>query len=202
LHPSSNHCNTCNHCNHCNTCNDCNTAIHCNNCPPLKIGLLSDTHSHLDPKVFDYFADCDEIWHGGDIGDAAVLDKLEAFKPVRAVYGNIDDTPMRARTPLNLIFTVEGLSVFITHIGGYPGRYTPRVRKLLDEHKPGLYICGHSHILKVMMDKKRGILHMNPGACGKHGFHKVQTLLRFDVLNGRIENLEVIELGLRGAITS
>ncbi|MCX8211092.1 MAG: putative phosphoesterase [Neolewinella sp.] len=166
----------------------------------MKIGLLSDTHSYLDPKVFEYFADCDEVWHGGDVGDESLLDQLEAFKPLRGVYGNIDGTAVRRRLPLNLDFEVEGLRVFITHIGGYPGRYTHRVRKLLDETKPGLYICGHSHILKVMMDKKRHCLHMNPGACGKHGFHHMRTLLRFDVEKGRIENLEVIELGLRGKV--
>ncbi|MFK8162756.1 MAG: metallophosphoesterase [Lewinella sp.] len=164
----------------------------------MKIGLLSDTHSYLDPKVFDYFKDCDEIWHAGDLGDVALIDQLEAFKPTRGVYGNIDDTAVRRRWPLNLEFTVEGLKVFITHIGGYPGRYTARVRQMLDEIQPGLYICGHSHILKVMMDKKRGVLHMNPGACGRHGFHTVRTLLRFDVKAGRVENLEVIELGSRG----
>lgn len=162
-----------------------------------RIGLLSDTHSYLDPKVFDYFKDCDEIWHAGDVGDESLLNELEAFKPLRGVYGNIDDISVRARLPLNNHFEVEGLSVFITHIGGYPGRYKPRVRKILDEAKPGLYICGHSHILKVMMDKKRGCLHMNPGACGKHGFHQVRTLLRFTVAAGRISDLEVIELGGR-----
>lgn len=166
----------------------------------MKIGLLSDTHSYLDPKVFGYFADCDEVWHGGDVGDESLLDELEAFKPLRGVYGNIDGTAVRRRLPLNLDFEVEGLRVLITHIGGYPGRYTPRVRKLLDETKPGLYICGHSHILKVMMDKKRHCLHMNPGACGKHGFHRMRTLLRFDVESGRVDNLEVIELGLRGKV--
>jgi putative phosphoesterase len=164
----------------------------------MKIGLLSDTHSYLDPKILDYFKDCDEVWHAGDLGNVSLLDELEAFKPTRGVYGNIDDTDVRRRWPLNLEFTVEGLSVFITHIGGYPGRYTARVRQLLDDTQPGLYICGHSHILKVMMDKKRGILHMNPGACGRHGFHQVRTLLRFDVRDGRVENLEVIELGKRG----
>lgn len=167
----------------------------------MKIGLLSDTHSYLDPKVFDYFKDCDEIWHGGDVGDSSVLDALEAFKPVRGVYGNIDDTAVRRRLPLNQEFEAEGLSVLITHIGGYPGRYTARVRAMLDETKPKLYICGHSHILKVMMDKKRGILHMNPGACGNHGFHQVRTLLRFDVVAGRVEQLEVIELGARGHVS-
>lgn len=162
-----------------------------------RIGLLSDTHSYLDPSVLEHFKDCDEIWHGGDVGDASVLDELEAVKPLRGVYGNIDDQTVRDRLPLNLHFEIEGLSVFITHIGGYPGRYTPRVRKILDEDKPGLYICGHSHILKVMMDKKRGCLHMNPGACGRHGFHAVRTLLRFSVAEGRVSDLEVVELGGR-----
>ncbi len=163
----------------------------------MKIGLLSDTHSFLDSAIFDYFAECDEVWHAGDIGDAEVLDQLEAFKPLRAVYGNIDDTQIRGRTPLNNIFTIAGLSVVMTHIGGYPGRYTPRLRKLLDEHQPDVYICGHSHILKVMMDKKRHILHLNPGACGRHGFHKVRTLLRFEIKDARVTNMEVIELGAR-----
>ncbi|NJC26348.1 metallophosphoesterase family protein [Neolewinella antarctica] len=162
-----------------------------------RIGLLSDTHSYLDPKVFDHFAECDEIWHGGDVGNASLLDELEAFKPLRGVYGNIDDQTVRARLPLNLSFEVEGLSVFMTHIGGYPGRYTPRVRKILDAEKPRLYVCGHSHILKVIMDKKRACLHMNPGACGRHGFHQVRTLLRFSVEAGRVSDLEVIEMGKR-----
>lgn len=164
----------------------------------MKIGLLSDTHSHLPAAVFAHFAVCDEIWHAGDVGDPTVLDRLAAFRPVRGVYGNIDGTPVRSRLPLNNAFTVAGLSVLITHIGGYPGRYTPRLRRLLDEHRPGLYVCGHSHILKVMMDKQRGVLHMNPGACGNHGFHKVKTLLRFGIEGGRVEGLEVIELGARG----
>ncbi|WP_076639945.1 metallophosphoesterase [Lewinella sp. 4G2] len=162
-----------------------------------RIGLLSDTHSYLDPKVFEYFEDCDEIWHGGDVGDASLLDELEAFRPLRGVYGNIDDQTVRGRLPLNLSFEIEGLSVLMTHIGGYPGRYTPRVRKLLDEQQPGLYICGHSHILKVMMDKKRQCLHINPGACGKHGFHRVRTVVRFSIEEGRVFDLEVVELGSR-----
>jgi putative phosphoesterase len=166
----------------------------------MKIGLLSDTHSYLDPTLFDHFADCDEVWHAGDVGDPSVLTQLEAFKPVRGVYGNIDDQAIQQRLPLDNVFTVEGLKVVMTHIGGYPGRYTSRVRQLLDEQQPGLYICGHSHILKVMMDKKRGILHMNPGACGRHGFHRMRTALRFSVSAGRVENLEVLELGLRGKI--
>ncbi|THH41257.1 metallophosphoesterase family protein [Neolewinella litorea] len=166
----------------------------------VRIGLLSDTHSYLDPAVFTHFADCDEVWHAGDVGDVAILDELEAFRPVRAVYGNIDDSTLRRRLPLDLIFTVEGLRVMMTHIGGYPGRYTPRVRTLLDTERPGLYICGHSHILKVMPDKKRNLLHMNPGACGRHGFHRMRTLLRFTVGAGRVSELEAIELGLRGAV--
>lgn len=168
-----------------------------------RIGLLSDTHSYLDPTLKNHFADCDQLWHAGDIGDPAVLDELKRWNPtVRLVYGNIDDTTLRARLPLNLEFTVEDLSVFMTHIGGYPGRYTARVRKVLDERRPGLYICGHSHILKVMPDKKRGLLHMNPGACGRHGFHRMRTALRFGIDDGRIVHLEVIELGLRGTLTS
>ena len=163
-----------------------------------RIGLLSDTHSYLDDKVFDHFAECDEIWHAGDVGDATVLDRLEAFKPLRAVYGNIDTTEIRERAPLNQVFTVGGMKVLMTHIGGYPGRYTPRVRKLLDEEQPNVYVCGHSHILKVIMDKKRQCLHLNPGACGKHGFHKVRTLLRFSISGGRVADMEVVELGNRG----
>lgn len=164
----------------------------------MKIGLLSDTHSYLDPKVFDYFEAVDEIWHAGDIGEFDVVDKLQAFKPFRAVYGNIDDQKVRLAFPENELFTVAGLKVFMTHIGGYPGRYNARVRQLLDEHQPGLYICGHSHILKVMPDQKRDLLHINPGACGQHGFHKVRTIIRFDINEGRVGDLEVIELGLRG----
>ncbi len=165
-----------------------------------KIGLLSDTHSFLDEKIFTYFEACDEIWHAGDIGAAEVADRLEKFKPFRAVYGNIDDPAMRRRFPLDLRFNCEGLDVFITHIGGYPGKYTARVRAILKANPPGLYICGHSHILKVMPDKQLGLLHINPGACGNEGFHSVKTLIRFDVAEGKISNLEVIELGRRGRI--
>lgn len=165
-----------------------------------RITLLSDTHSYLDDKIIELLAGSDEIWHGGDVGDAAVLDRLEAVAPVRGVYGNIDDATVRGRLPLNNLFEVGGMRVLMTHIGGYPGRYTPRVRKLLDEHRPGLYVCGHSHILKVMMDRKRGCLHLNPGACGRHGFHQMRTLLRFDVADGRVDNLEVVELGARGSL--
>ena len=163
-----------------------------------KIGLLSDTHSYLDPKVYKYFADCDEIWHAGDIGTPELARELEAFKPFRAVYGNIDGHELRSMFPEDLIFTCEGLDVWITHIGGYPGRYNKRVRERIRSNPPKLFITGHSHILKIMPDKKLGLLHINPGACGIVGFHKVKTLVRFHVHEGQITNLEVIELGLRG----
>ena len=167
-----------------------------------RIGLLSDTHGYLDPAILDHFSDCDEIWHAGDVGDASILDTLEGFKPLRSVYGNIDDATVQRRAPLNQAFTIEGISVFMTHIGGYPGRYTARVRKELTERRPRLYVCGHSHILKVVRDHKLELLHMNPGACGRHGFHKVRTLLRFTIDGARIGDLEAIELGLRAAIPS
>ena len=167
----------------------------------MRIGLLSDTHSYLDSTVFKYFEEVDEIWHAGDIGDIDVMKQLEAVKPVRAVYGNIDDTKMRHTYPEDLLFVLEGVSVFMTHIGGYPGRYNVRARHLIDEHQPKLFICGHSHILKVMPDKKRELLHINPGACGHHGFHKMRTIIRFSIEKGNIFDLEVIELGKRGAIS-
>ena len=164
-----------------------------------RIGLLSDTHSHLDEEVFKYFEECDEIWHAGDIGDISVADTLEAFKPFRAVYGNIDDAKVRRAFPLNLRFECEGVDVFMTHIGGYPGRYKPRVREILYANPPKLYICGHSHILKVMPDRRLGnMLHINPGAAGNHGFHQVKTMVRFTLEEGRIKDLEVIETGRRG----
>ena len=166
----------------------------------MKIGLLSDTHSYLDPRIFDFFSECEEIWHAGDIGDSKVSDELMAFKPFKAVYGNIDDQSIRIQFPLNLLFTCEGIKVFITHIGGYPGKYTKRVREILRKEKSQLYICGHSHILKVMHDKSLDLLHINPGACGNHGFHKMKTIIRFDIIDSQIKNLEVIELGKRGGI--
>jgi putative phosphoesterase len=165
-----------------------------------KIGLLSDTHGYLDPKVFSYFEKCDEVWHAGDIGDLAVSDQLSKFKIFRAVSGNIDDQKIRALHPTDQVFYCEEVKVFITHIGGYPGNYFPEAGNKIIEHHPDLFICGHSHILKVMRDPKYGLLHMNPGAAGKSGFHKIKTMVRFDINGKRIENLEVIELGLRGAI--
>ena len=165
----------------------------------MKIGLISDTHSYLDPKVFEHFSNCDEIWHAGDIGDVVVLDELESFKATRAVYGNIDGRDIISRCPEKQIFEIEGLKVYMIHIGGTPPHYAKGVRADLIAEKPGLFICGHSHILKVMPDPKlNGLLYMNPGAAGRHGFHQVRTLLRFDISDGKPKNLEVIELGKRG----
>ncbi len=164
-----------------------------------RIGLLSDTHGFLDEKIFEYFAECDEIWHAGDIGSMEVADRLAAFKPLRAVHGNIDAGAIRQRFPLDLRFACEGVEVFLTHIGGYPGKYTARVKAILQKNPPKLYICGHSHILKVIPDRQLNLLHINPGACGNEGFHKVKTIVRFVLLEGAIKDLEVVELGQRGA---
>ncbi len=167
----------------------------------IRIGLLSDTHSFIDDNILSYFEECDEIWHAGDVGDFRVIEKLESFKPLRCVYGNIDDAKMRRTFPLDLRFEIEGLDVFITHIGGYPERYNKRVGDIFRKDAPDLFICGHSHILKVMFDKKYNFLHINPGACGHHGFHKFRTMARFNVENGKIKDLQVIELGMRGSLT-
>ena len=158
-----------------------------------KILLLSDTHSYIDDKILKYVKQADEVWHAGDIGDLRVTDAIEALKPLRAVYGNIDDAKARSQFPLNNRFFCEEVDVLITHIGGYPGRYSPAIREEIYSNPPRLFICGHSHILKVMNDKKRGLLHMKPGAVGKHGFHKVRTMLRFEIDGKEIQNLEVIE---------
>jgi len=163
-----------------------------------RIGLLSDTHSYLDPTIFEHFQDCDEVWHAGDIGEKHVADQLAEFKPFKAVYGNIDDRSITSVYPRDLRFEIEGMDVLISHIGGYPGRYNKRILEIMKTDPPGLFICGHSHILKVIYDKKYQCLHMNPGACGNHGFHHVRTLLRFEVEASRIQNAVVIELGARG----
>ena len=162
-----------------------------------KILLLSDTHGHIDKAILKYARMVDEIWHAGDIGNLQVTDALAALKPLRAVYGNIDDHRIRAEFPLHQRFFCEKVDVWMTHIGGYPGRYNIRVRDQIRENPPKLFICGHSHILKVMWDKKLGLLHMNPGACGKQGLHKVRTMLRFVIEGEEIKDLEVIELGNR-----
>ena len=163
-----------------------------------RILLLSDTHSHIDDRILSYAREADEIWHAGDIGDLTVTDTLKELKPVRGVYGNIDGALVRREFPLDNRFTCEDVDVWITHIGGYPGKYQKRVREVMQETPPKLFICGHSHILKVQYDKKFELLHMNPGACGKVGFHKVRTMLRFTIDRKEIKDLEVVELGKRG----
>jgi putative phosphoesterase len=162
-----------------------------------KILLLSDTHSYIDNDILKYVKQVDEVWHAGDIGDLDVTDKIKALKPLRAVYGNIDDAKARLEFPENSRFMCENVSVFMTHIGGYPPKYNIRTRDLIKENPPRIFICGHSHILKVMPDKRYNLIHMNPGAVGKHGFHKVRTMLRFTIDGHKIENLEVIEFPKR-----
>ena len=162
-----------------------------------KILLLSDTHSHMDDTILKYAGLADEVWHAGDIGDLSVTDALKKEKPLRAVYGNIDSAEARLEFPLHNRFMCEGVDVWITHIGGYPGKYTPNIRAEIMAKPPKLFICGHSHILKVMPDNKHNLLHMNPGAAGVYGFHQVRTMLRFEIDGDKIQNLEVIEIGKR-----
>jgi uncharacterized protein len=167
----------------------------------MKIGLLSDTHGFLDPRIFDYFRECDEVWHGGDIGDMQVARSLEGFKPLRAVFGNIDDKDIQLRFPEDLWFEREGLIVLITHIAGAPPRYNPRIKKILKTRVPDILVCGHSHILRVTKDPAYGnMLYLNPGAAGNQGFHHLRTLLRFQIASGEVKNMEAIDLGRRGAL--
>lgn len=161
----------------------------------MRIGLLSDTHGYLDPKVFELFAGCDEIWHAGDFG-SEVSESLGRFKPLRGVYGNIDDQQLRQNHPEYLCFMAGSMTVLLIHIGGTPGHYYPQARQLIETTKPDIFICGHSHILKVMKDTRYNLLYLNPGAAGKQGFHRMRTMLRFEIRE-KVENLEVIELGLR-----
>lgn len=163
----------------------------------MKIGLLSDTHSFLDDAVFHHFKDCDEVWHAGDFGVGKVAEQLAAFKPFRGVYGNIDGQDIRQAYPEHLRFTCEEVDVWMTHIGGYPGRYAPTVKADIQRNPPKLFISGHSHILKVQYDPRLQLLHLNPGAAGKQGWHKVRTLMRFNITGDRVENMEVIELNGR-----
>ena len=158
-----------------------------------KILLLSDTHSHIDEQLIKHIKLVDEVWHAGDIGKIEVTDQIKSLKPLRAVYGNIDNQKIRTEFKEHLYFTVENVKVYITHIGGYPPRYNKISLPNINNFKPNLFISGHSHILKVCRDQKRDILHMNPGAIGKHGFHKVRTMLRFNINGSSIENLELIE---------
>jgi putative phosphoesterase len=163
-----------------------------------RIGLISDTHSYLDDSVLKHFADCDEIWHAGDFGTLELANQLAAFKPLRGVYGNIDGADLRQVYPENLRFKCEEVDVWITHIGGYPDKYSPAVKRTIYIDPPALFISGHSHILKVIFDKKINCLHLNPGAAGKQGWHKVKTLMKFCITDKKIHNLEVIEL--KGAV--
>ena len=165
----------------------------------FRIGLLSDTHGYFDSRIAEHFIGCDEIWHAGDIGDYEVIVQLSRISPVVAVYGNIDGTPIRSRYPGHQRHTREGLDIWMTHIGGYPGNYAPHVKPGIYDNPPGLFISGHSHILKVMPDKRHGFLHMNPGAAGRNGMHHVRTLIRFEIEHGKIDNVDVIELGSRSA---
>lgn len=164
-----------------------------------KIALISDTHSFLGVDVVEHLKTVDEIWHGGDVGNPELIEQLSDIKPLRAVYGNIDGRDLRVRLPLNDIFVCEGVKVLMTHIGGYPGRYTKRVYGLLKKEQPDLYICGHSHICKVVRDKQLDILHMNPGACGVEGFHQFRTMLMFQCENKEISDLQLVEFGRKGA---
>lgn len=159
-----------------------------------RIGILSDTHSTLDERVFTFFKDCDEVWHAGDIGSEEVLDQLENFKPLKAVYGNIDSHKIRNRVPSELIFHCEKVKVYLTHIGGYSKRYDKYAYASLKKHRPKLFVCGHSHILKVMFDKELNLLHVNPGAEGKFGFHQKRTMIRMVIDGADMKDLEVIEI--------
>ncbi len=164
----------------------------------MKILLLSDTHSYIDDRILYYVNWADEVWHAGDIGDLLVTDTLKKQKTLRAVYGNIDDAKARMEFPLDNYFECEGMKVWMTHIGGYPGKYPTRIKQGLMENQPDIFICGHSHILKVQFDKQFNCLAMNPGAAGIYGFHQVRTMLRFEIVSGKIQNLEIVELGKRG----
>lgn len=165
-----------------------------------RIGLISDTHGFLDESVFDHFAQCDEIWHAGDFGSLDVIEQLQAFKPLRGVYGNIDDNPIRQQFPEDLYFNCEGVNVFMRHIAGYPGRYAPGVKQKIKDAQSQLFISGHSHILKVMYDDALQCLHINPGAAGNQGWHKMKTLVRLVIDGNNMKDCEIIELGLRGKI--
>ncbi len=159
-----------------------------------KVGILSDTHGYFNPVLFEFFKDCDEIWHAGDWGDIETFNKLKAFKPLKTVWGNIDGRELRVEMPEINRFEVEGLSVCILHIGGYPDKYSPQFKKEIAKAKPDIMVCGHSHILKVMKDKKLDIMHFNPGAAGIKGFHQVCTALRLKIEGKRMYDLEVWEV--------
>ena len=163
----------------------------------MRIGLLSDTHGHMDDRILHHLAPCDEIWHAGDIGDLSVTDAIAEVAPLVAVHGNIDGQLIRREFPEHHHFLREGLSIWMTHIGGRPGRYAKGIRQGLSQHHPGLFVCGHSHLLLVKNDPSWGGLYVNPGAAGKQGFHQMRTLIRFEIMNGMIVAPEVVELGKR-----
>jgi uncharacterized protein len=165
----------------------------------IRIGLLSDTHSYLDDRMIELLSECDEIWHAGDIGSCTVTDRLLQVRRLKAVYGNIDGYEIRLQFPHLLRFKCEGVDVLMTHIGGYPGHYDRNILPTLKNDPPGLFITGHSHILRVIYDQKLKFLYINPGAAGQHGFHLVRTLVRFTIDGDQVKNLEVVEMGKRGA---
>ncbi len=162
-----------------------------------KIGVISDTHSHMDDRILHHLSDCDEIWHAGDVGNLEVIDALQKIAPVKGVYGNIDDNQVRTVFPLDNVFETEGLKVYMTHIAGRPGKYPARVDRAIKENLPHIFVCGHSHICLVKKNPELNILHINPGAAGKHGFHKVRTLVKLCLDNSIPSKLEVVELGVR-----
>ncbi|HET8865794.1 MAG TPA: metallophosphoesterase family protein [Gracilimonas sp.] len=163
----------------------------------IKIGLISDTHNYLDPQVLEFFKDCDEIWHAGDFGNAEVADRLKEVAPVIGVYGNIDGQDIRQEYPLHQRFECEGIRVWMTHIGGIPGRYCIPIREELESDPPDLFICGHSHILRISRDQDLNkMLYMNPGAAGRQGFQTHRTIMRFEIKEGEIHNVEVINLDI------
>jgi hypothetical protein len=167
----------------------------------VRIGLLSDTHGYIEPKLFQFFEDCDELWHAGDIGGLNIAERLEKWKPLKAVYGNIDDQQVRSKFPENLRFQCEQMDVWITHIGGYPGKYDKRIKDKINSNPPDLFITGHSHILKVMYDEKLELLHINPGAAGKSGFHTFRTAVKFSIDGKETKNMDIFELNPRNNIT-
>lgn len=160
-----------------------------------KVLLLSDSHSYMDERILEYASQADEVWHGGDFGSMDVIEQLEKIKPLKGVYGNIDNAKIRSEFPEVNRFSCENVEVLMIHIGGYPGKYTPLAKQEISEKAPKLFISGHSHILKAMFDEKNNLLHLNPGACGKQGWHKMRTMMRFVIDDTEIKDLEVIELG-------
>jgi uncharacterized protein len=164
----------------------------------MRIGLVSDSHGWWDSQLTDYLTECDEVWHAGDLGNLQIVQQWQGFKPFRAVFGNIDGPEVRQVVPEFLVWDCNGLKVLMTHIGGYPGRYDTRAKQLIQTHRPGLFLCGHSHILRVMKDPAQNLLHLNPGAYGHHGVHERRTALKFVVDDGKVKDLFAIDLGSRG----